>query len=339
MQEACPEWALQRFGLVGGRLQAVSTKPDRAVWRVRAEGGLYALKAVGLSPERMRFLTSAHAFLSDRTDLVPRLFRTENGELFADDGRVRYTLLEWVVGRPPDLSAPDDLARVAAALARFHTASRGFVEPEGSAPRVYLGRWPRVLRRAMETLERCRAEAGSLGHPVGAAFLRAFPLLAAQAEEAMRRLWASRYFQWCDEVAAAGGLCHQDFARGNLVISPNGVRVYDLDQVALDLPALDLRKLLNRAFTGAGAWDRSRLETVLRSYRRWHPLDRGRLRVLLADLTFPHLVCRAAARLFFGGDAVSDGDRWAGRLERRLAVELSKPRVLEAFCAEEGLGC
>jgi spore coat protein I len=37
-------------------------------------------------------------------------------------------------------------------------------------------------------------------------------------------------------------LCHQDYGKGNALLTDEGVMVIDLDNVSFDLPARDLRK-------------------------------------------------------------------------------------------------
>ena len=337
MAKLSPEWALSRFRLVPSLVEGVSSKPKRSVWRVTTERGVFALKALRMPWRRVHFVTLAQAYLRGRCDLVPALLRAEDGGLFVDDGESRYLAMEWVLGRSPDLTAANDLRQVAASLADFHRASLGFAAPRGANPRSYLGAWPEVYRQEAEALEGFRDLARRYPGPVETMFLKAFDFIAAQAEVARRLLDEAPYRPWCEEVASTGRLCHQDFSHGNLVIGPGGVRVFDLDAMAVDLPARDLRKLLNRVLIRCWGADQGHLATVLGSYVERQPLDAGCLKVLRADLTFPHSVYRAAREYFLGGRSRLPGDRRAGKLRLLLAVELSKPTVLETLRLEGDL--
>jgi hypothetical protein len=83
--------------------------------------------------------------------------------------------------------------------------------------------------------------------------------------------------------------------------------------------------------------DQGHLAIVLGSRVERQPLDAGCLKVLRADLTFPHSVYRAARDYFLGQRSWPPGDRRAEKLRLLLAVELSKPAVLEALRLEEEL--
>lgn len=331
-----PDWALPCFGLHGYAVEPASAKPDRAVWRVSRGPEVFALKAVRLSASRVAFVTAVHAYLSARCDLVPELLRAKTGDLFVDDGETRYLAMAWAPGRPPDLASADDLALVGEALARFHQATRGFASGAGGS-RSILRTWLPVYQRSIDDLLQCRNLARARRGLVAQTLVGSLATVMAQAQDAVAQLARSPYGQWCDEVTSSGQLCHQDFAHGNLVIGPDGVKVYDLDTVIADLPARDLRKLVNRVFIRARIWTLPHLRAVLAGYRRRLVLSQGHLRILAADLAFPHLVYRVARAYFQGIGGPRPEAYWARAFERALIVELSKPPILDAFRTEEGL--
>ncbi len=334
-----PTWVLSRYGLLPSRVEVVSSKPKRVVWRVTSGRGIFALKAAEMPLSRVRFVTAAHAYLRTRCDLVPMLLACKSGDLFAHDGSVAYTLMEWVEGRRPDLADPGDVARVAGSLAHFHQASHGFSSPEGASARTDLGCWPARYRRDMDALDQSMAVARRKSGPVEAMFLDSFDFIAARAEEACRQLEQVPYRRLCDAAAAAGGLCHRDFAPGNLAAAEGGVKVYDLDSVTIDLPVRDLGKLLDRVSIRCWGWNLACMEAALAAYAASGSLSAEHLRVLLADLTFPHLVVVAARKYFLGQGPDLSMVRQAQKLGLVLAVELTKPTVLAAFRLKEGITC
>jgi CotS family spore coat protein len=316
----------------------VSHKPTRAVWKITAREGSFALKGLAIPPRRVEFLGAAHEHLSRNSGLVPDLVRTKAGGRFADDGRMRYFLSTWVRGRPAMLCDPRDLVQVVEATARLHQASQGFKRGRGMNPRTYLGDWPQAFDREAELLHEWRLRAQTLGRPADSIFAEGYRLLRPQADEARRLLDADAYREWCGAVAARGGFCHQDIARSNLLLGPSGVKVFDLDALAVDLPARDLRKLLNRVFCLAGGWNPTLLRIALEAYRSRIPLTQGRMRVLLADMTFPHLFYRAGRKLYVDGLPPRHEADLLQALEGAIAVETSKPAALASLAAREALG-
>ncbi len=326
--------SLYPLHVVGAAL--VSHKPTRAVWKITAHEGSFALKGLAIPPRRVEFLAAAHEHLSRNSRLVPDLVRTNAGGRFADDGRMRYVLSTWVCGRPPVLCDPRDLVRMVEATARLHLASRGFERGRGMNPRTYLGDWPQAYDRGTELLHEWSLRARTLGRPADSIFVQGYRLLRPQADEARRLLDADAYREWCGAVAARGGFCHQDIARNNLLLGPSGVKVFDLDALAVDLPARDIRKLLNRVFRVTGGWNPTLLRIALEAYRIHAPLTQGRMRVLLADMTFPHLFYRAGRKLYIDGRPPRPEADLLQALERAIAVETSKPAVLASWAGGRG---
>lgn len=327
--------SLYPIHVVGAAL--VSHKPTRVVWKITAREGSFALKGLAIPPRRVEFLAAAHEHLSRNSRLVPDLVRTKAGSRFADDGRMRYVLSTWVCGRPAVLCDPRDLVQVVEATARLHQASRGFKRGRGMNPRTYLGDWPQAYDREAELLHDWRLRAQTLGRPADSIFAEGYRLLRPQADEARRLLDTDAYREWCGAVAARGGFCHQDIARNNLLLGPFGVKVFDLDALAVDLPVRDIRKLLNRVFRLAGGWDPTLLRIALEAYRSRVPLTQGRMRVLLADMTFPHLFYRVGRKLYLDGRPPRHEADLLQSLECAIAVETSKPAALASLAAREAL--
>ncbi len=340
MELSAPVSILADYPLTVVEVRQVSWKPTRAVWWVKTQEGEYALKALRVSASRVGFLAAAHAYLQQASDLVPALLRTSHGRLFADDGTARYMVSEWVCGRPLVFSDPAELDLVCASLAALHRVSRGFRSPEGTEARNYLGRWPREYRERLAGLERLREVAEREAGLADRVFLAAFPEVRAQAEAAIDLLEASRYQEWCLAVESQGGLCHEDLATANTTLSRRGLKIFDLDALAVDLPARGLSRLLDRTFVLRGGWDESLLQTALVAYHRGHPLPAEWWPVLRADLMFPHLTCRAARKHYAAYyEGVRPDDRTVRRMLLSLSVEVSKLPVLQACFPEEGPLC
>lgn len=332
--EAEVKAALRAYGLSPDAAQMVSTKPKKPVWQISAPKGAAFLKRLPFRPARAAFAVEAGAYLHAQGAGVPRILRTKDGELSARVGQASYVLLSAVAGHPP--SYAKDLGPIAAALARFHERSQGYVAPPGSIVRDHLDTWRVGYRQGLARLRAAAALARG-GHPLGSLLEEYAAEAGQQAREAMARLddalpipaALARERPW---------LCHQDYAASNLRIDEHHkVVAFDTDSVAYDLPVRDLRKLLNKVMKVAGTWRAEPALLAVRAYAEVRQPSKEECAVLLADLQFPHLLAGLAKKLFLKPTPEWPQQECARRLAALLALERSKPAVLGVLATEWGL--
>ncbi|NMA25250.1 MAG: phosphotransferase [Clostridiales bacterium] len=143
------------------------------------------------------------------------------------------------------------------------------------------------------------------------------------ADEAMRRLDTSKYRELTAEHSSVPVLCHQDYGKGNALLTDEGVMVIDLDNVTLDLPSRDLRKIIGKISQDNNRWDKKTIENILLWYSNVSAVSEDERTVLYIDLLFPHW--------FFGVVKNQYGklkDIKASDIERIAALERSKAPVL-----------
>jgi len=91
---------------------------------------------------------------------------------------------------------------------------------------------------------------------IGKVIIEEFPAFYERAKQAIEGLKGKEYQDWVEKVKSRGGLCHQDFAAGNLLKNPSGkIFVLDTDSITIDIPARDIRKLLNKIMKKNGKWN------------------------------------------------------------------------------------
>lgn len=316
------DYVLAHYGLRHpSSINLISAKANRSVWRVIAEGAAYALKRLQLPPERTLFLTAAHEHLNTG-GLVPRLIHTAAGDRFVDAGDECFVLMDWVGGRRLSYQNLDDVALMAESLAEVHSLSRGFRAPPESAPLDYVGTWPAAYRERCDLIRQSAAQLDDLGG------------LCSQAERAIEHLAASAYADWCQTFRQSGGFGHQDIAAGNVTLTPRGICIFDLDAIAVDLPARDLRKLINRVFVRRQECSKETLGHLAHAYSQVNQLGINELAVLLIDLEFPHLTARLLARLAEPGQDPARVDLLRQRLGMTAELEQTRGRVVNEYLRE-----
>ncbi len=327
-----PSEVLRQFAADPDLIELVSAKPDKPVWRVVTPDGPAYLKRMTSKRSRVLFAMGAAAHLHAQGVDVARPFRTRDGGLLAQDGAACYALFAPLTGEAPVYAR--DLDALAAALARFHTGSSGYVPPPGSHRRDHLDDWPPAYDRAQAALRACTALAAALGAAPDR-FSEEAPLLARSAAQARQRLEAA-----IGPAAAAAReaplLCHQDFAASNLRITGGTVSIFDMDGVAFDLPVRDLRKLLVKVAKVAGGWSATTMARAITAYEGERPLSEPERAVLFADLEFPHLAVSAARKLLLKPPLEWGPEEALRRLDATLALEASKRAALTELAADWG---
>lgn len=83
---------------------------------------------------------------------------------------------------------------------------------------------------------------------------------------------SSSYKELTSEKSSSIVLCHQDYGKGNALLTKEGVYVIDLDGVTFDLPCRDLRKIIGKTSENRGYWHESFIFDILNWYSKINPL-------------------------------------------------------------------
>jgi spore coat-associated protein S len=317
--------ALAAFGLSDARVRLESDKEKKPVWQVRAGGQTLFLKRMAMTEDRLRFVVAAVAHLRRNGVLLPELLTGPNNQPYAAYEGGLYTLTAGAPGRKPDYR--NDLPLLMRSLARFHAGGRGFQPPAQIAVQTLLGHWPHHIANKRAELAAFRTRATTEKSRFARVFLAGHAEIVAQVAACERVLAEGEYEAWVARVAAEGCICHQDYASSNLRVDQGRVWVLDVDSLAIDLPARDLRKILYKVMKKEGC-DRAHLASALAAYQEVYPLTAAERRVVAADLQFPHLALGVANR-YFTGRTTGEGDAaMAQKLQDALAVERSKREVV-----------
>jgi hypothetical protein len=146
-----------------------------------------------------------------------------------------------------------------------------------------------------------------------------------------------------DDLIAISEVCreqelwlHVDGAYGGVAIFSNQHRglvrgIERADSLTIDLPARDIRKLLNKVMKKNGKWEPALLETVLRAYQQANPLTADEWAVLKLDLTFPHLFAGIMDKYYRQREKDWTESKYVSRLKEMIAVERSLEAALKKY--------
>lgn len=327
---------LERYPYTVKGIRTESYKQKKGVWWVETTKGFRILKKHPNSEPVLRFLLSAILHLQNKGIHIPRVNETIDGDLYVKLGDTCFMLIDAVEGVNPDYKKPEELNAIVREMGRFHHASVGFISPDDSKARQHLGNWQQDFSADADRLkEFYNEEKNKTVHKeFGEIVLEVFPSFLQRMEASIAGLDGPEYAAWVNKVETNGGLCHQDFAAGNILLNPTGkVYILDTDSLTIDLPARDIRKLLNKVMKKNGKWDPALLETVIRAYQQANPLSIDEWAVLKLDLTFPHLFAGIMDKYYRQREKDWTESKYLSRLKEMIAVERSLEEVLKKYDA------
>jgi spore coat-associated protein S len=325
---------LEKYPYTVKGIRTESYKQKKGVWWVETTSGMKILKKHPNSEPMLQFLLSAINHLQNNGIYIPIVNEAIDGSLYVKIGETCFILIDAIEGVNPDYKKPEELHTLVRELGRFHLSSVGFIPPDESKVRQHLGNWRQDFSADASRLKDFYSEEkNKTSHKeFGEVVLTVFPSFLQRMEAAITGLDGPEYAAWVNKIAVNGGLCHQDFAAGNILLNAAGrVYILDTDSLTIDLPARDIRKLLNKVMKKNGKWEPELMEAVIRAYQQANPLTADEWGVLKLDLTFPHLFAGIMDKYYRQREKDWTESKYLSRLKEMIAVERSLEEVLKQY--------
>ncbi len=306
-----------------------SYKDKKGVWWIQTPKGYKILKKVSNSESTLKFTISAVYHLIENGVHIPLINKTITGDDYVKINDICYVLSDAIDGRNPSYSSQNELSMIVKELAKFHKASKGFFPAADCKPKNHLGIWIEDYTNQIEDMNGFyTAEHSKEENIIGRFILQEFPYFYGRAKESIKSLDSNSYWDWVNKSKNTGGLCHQDFAAGNLLISQAGFYVLDTDSITIDIPARDLRKLFNKIMKKLGKWDINTTKKIMDYYQSENPLTKDEWLVVKYDLMFPHLFIGAMNKYYYQRDKEWDVRKYYERLKEMSDFEKNKSDLL-----------
>jgi spore coat-associated protein S len=312
-------------------IKMISYKGKKGVWSVLTDKGNKILKkSPAQKAGRVQFICKAVRHLRARGIELPAVIPTRSGSDFAERQGAFYVLSEAYRGKSPEYDNSSDLAAIMKAMGKFHKASKGFTYKGKAGQREHLGKWDKSYAKHLDELRNFKSLAAKKNSPFCKLFLRHADRFIAEGNKALNIIRGSAYTNWVRKVKSEKNICHQDFASGNLLKTKQSMAIIDTDSFTYDLPARDLRKILNKVMKKKG-WNRAKTISMLRAYQSVHPLSADEYKVLYADLLFPYLFNGIGSKYFKGRTGDWNSAKTLEKLKLMVRAELSKNKVLDKW--------
>lgn len=326
------EKVLHYYPIKPESIKLLSSRSGRSKWLIGTANGNFFLRQEYINPKRMLFIAGAHWHLQNNGLPIAQLIPTRGGGLCLSGGDHIYILYEAHEGDPVLYYDQSHMTQAMAFAAKFHLASRGYIPADGSKKRTRTGKWHKLYRWKLQELEDNKKLAqDDTGDEFSRLFLEHVDQMLARGYAALNELNSQELEEWTHETIESGMFCQQDFTMARMILKNEQVFMKDLHSVTIDLPARDLRILLNKIMKKLAVWDQDLACRMLRAYDQVNPLTETQYSVLWTDLKFPHMFCAMAHKYFLGQKESWGDEKYLMNFRNVISVEESKQAFLDQF--------
>ncbi|KJS22146.1 MAG: hypothetical protein VR72_07265 [Clostridiaceae bacterium BRH_c20a] len=306
---------------------------NKAVWHIKSNNKNYALKRYLLNKDQWNVMISAYNYLSKEVNNVAPLIHTKNAEPWVMDNDCYYILTNWVKGRPPDYSNSEDITKLTRGIAELHQAAKDYKVPAILKIDKHLGKWPLLTRRKQGLLLEYKYEAETNSSDIFCKlYLKHYQNFFELFEEVSEVFESKIYGDWVDKIKRSPCLCVNGFLPQNFSLGEeNAFWLLHLDNICLDLPARDLRKLIFKTMYFQKNWCANTVSLILRNYLDIYPLSKEELRVLLAELKAPHIFFNVTTNYFLKQKPNWSKEIFRSKMINAIRFEQNKIDILSRF--------
>lgn len=311
---------LMQYDVNPESIQIVQQGGVKTVWKVLSGGKMICLKRLNKSPEKALFSVEAQKYIKSNGGYVPGVIENKSGEAITYFNSELFVLYEWIEGKQLNFGRQEDFKAAMEGLAHFHISSKGYSPPEEARVSTKLAKWPEQYRSMLGRLNEWKnISRPKAGTAVYDAYLKWVDQIIALGEKAIQYIEASHYSTLSAPGSPAVVLCHQDYGKGNALLTPKGICVLDLDGVTFELAARDLRKIILKTMENQGKWDEKTVADILAWYERVNMLSPDEKQMVYIDTLFPHSFFGAVKNQFQKNKPIK-----AESVEKIGSIEMSK---------------
>jgi len=315
---------LKEYSIEPDDLSIIQGGSIKTVWKFGYQNRVYCLKRLKQTLDKVLFSVNAQIYIKNSGGNVPGIILDKSGEPIVKHDNQLFVVYEWLIGKDLIFSNPKHLSLALEGLAKFHAASKGYSAKEEARVSSKLGKWPNQYESMKNRLIAWKEIARTHSSPQHKSYLNCLDSVIDLADQAIILLDKSMYRELALETSSVPVLCHQDYGKGNALLTDEGVIVIDLDSVTFDLPSRDLRKIIGKISENNNRWDTKNIEDILLWYSNVNEISEDEKKVLYIDLLFPH---------WFFGLVKNQYDKLkdikASEIERITRLELSKLPIIK----------
>lgn len=314
-------------------IKCINDKDKKGVWWITSSNNNMILKKMSGSEATIKFILSATNYLISKGCRLPKILKNTDNNDYTNLNKNLYVLYEGLIGNKIDDGIAKERQAIIGEMGKFHRASAGFIPPVDSKPKNHLGTWTYEYSEYVEMLKTmCLDQKNKTNlKTIDKIIIREFPYFYRRAIKAIDGLKGQEYENWVNKLSKTGGLCHQDFSTANLLRTDKGIYIIDTDSLTIDLPARDIRKLLNKIMKKTQKWDLSAVSSFIEWYNSQNKLTNEEWKVVMYDLMFPHLFLGAVHKYYFQRDTSWTEEDYLNRINEMISFEKTINPILDHY--------
>lgn len=317
---------LAKYNIQPLNITIIQSGGIKTVWKVSTDKGLLCLKRLKQTLDKALFSTNAQVFIKNSNGYVPSIIRDTDQNLIVSYNGELFVLYEWINGRDLNFGDPNDLREALLGLAKFHNSSKGYKAPTEAKISSKLGNTPSLYESMMNKFITWKEESKGYEDSCHQSYVKYVDGIIDICKLAIHYINNSSYKDMVKEGSQCVVLCHQDYGKGNAVLTDQGVCVIDLDGVTFDHPSRDLRKIIGKLSENKGIWQEKVISDILQTYQEVNPLDSSEKELLYIDLLYPHWFYGLVKNIFKNNKIIS-----SSKIEKIAKLELSKVELLKSL--------
>jgi len=318
---------LARYDVDPVKIQVIQQGDIKTVWKVFTGKGVFCLKRLKQTEEKALFSVEAQRYIKSKDGNVPGVILNKTHEAITDMNNELFVLYEWIEGKQLNFDNKEDFMAAMEGLAHFHKFSKGYQPPESARVSTKIAKWPDQYRSMQSRLSEWKSiSSQKAGTAVYDAYLEWVDPIMALGEKAIQYLEDSSYSSLSIPGSQAIVLCHQDYGKGNGLLTPGGVWILDMDGVTFELAARDLRKIILKTMENQGKWHEESMMEILSWYEKANTLSMEEKKMVYIDTLFPHSFFGTVKNQFIKNKPVK-----ATSIERIGKIEMSKENSLKSL--------
>lgn len=308
---------LAQYDVIPVKIQIIQQGGIKTVWKVLSDKSSTCLKRLNKSTEKAIFSVEAQKYIKENGGLVPGVIANKTGEPITYFHDELFVLYEWVEGKQLNFHTESDFMAAMEGLALFHKCSKGYEPPEEARVSTKLAKWPDQYQSMLKRMNEWKnISQQKTGIAVYDSYLKWIDPIMALGEKAIQYLERFGYDVLSRPGSPSVVLCHQDYGKGNALLTPRGICVLDLDGVTYELAARDLRKIILKTMENQGGWNEQVMKNIIMWYEKGNALTHDERKMVYIDSLFPHAFFGSVKNQFQKSKAVKPSSiEIIGRLE------------------------
>lgn len=285
----------------------LSIRKTRGAVLCDTDQGLYLLKEVNVSSERIEAISELYGYLENQgvcnVDVIIKN-REEERITTGEDGN-KYILKKWFLGRECDTRKPGEILEATSMLAKLHLFMTKILEnpvPKAESVKVEYRKHNRELKKVRSFVRKYTPK-----KEFEIEFLKNYDGMFAWAEAAENMLEESGYDELYRKNIEAGCMIHGEYNHHNILVANTDTNcsqnaITNFDKFKKDIQVEDFYYFLRKIMEKHG-WKERLGDSMINAYAAVKPLTEQEVEYLKIRLVYPEKFWKTANAYYYSNKA------------------------------------